>query len=298
MKKKKLHTLFRSMRIPFLLLTPVTIILGAGIVHYEGNDLDWWHLTLIMIAALAAHISVNLLNEHHDFHSGLDLLTQRTAFSGGSGALPEQPQFSGLVLTAGILALLVSVMIGFYFSIRNFSLLPIGVTGVIIILSYSGWIVRHPFLCLIAPGLAFGPMMVLGTQICLSGSVTRLAIIVSLIPFFLANNLLLLNQFPDINADRKVGRRHIPIAYGTKISTRIFAVFHILSFLIILLAIHNHQLPYSALATLIMIIPAIMAFRGATTYSNTLRGLLPAMRYNLLVTLLTPTILSFNLMTG
>jgi len=32
----------------------------------------------------------------------------------------------------------------------------------------------------------------------------------------LVNNLLLLNQFPDVDADKTVGRRHYPIAVGRK----------------------------------------------------------------------------------
>ena len=36
----------------------------------------------------------------------------------------------------------------------------------------------------------------------------------SLVPFFLVNNLLLLNQFPDVAADRQAGRRHLLVQHG------------------------------------------------------------------------------------
>ena len=57
---------------------------------------------LIVIGAVSAHISVNMLNEYFDFKSGLDLKTEITAFSGGSGALPDNPEMAGTILIIGL----------------------------------------------------------------------------------------------------------------------------------------------------------------------------------------------------
>ena len=297
MRNRRILTVLRSMRVPFLLLTPTSILLGLGTAVHQGNPVDWWLLILIMIAALSAHISVNTLNEYHDFQSGLDLLTNKTPFSGGSGALPAQPQYSGMVLLTGILFLLITVLLGLYFIyLRGLLILPIGLLGIAIILSYSGWMNRHPVLCLIAPGLAFGPIMVVGTYIVLTGQYSWHAVLVSLLPFLLVNNLLLLNQYPDIEADRQTGRQHIPITYGTDVSTRIYTVGHLLAFLLILLATTGRLLPMSALACLIMVLPATFALIGATRHAGNPQKLLPALKHNVLVTLLTPSLLVVSLL--
>ena len=80
------RVLLQSMRGPFLVLTPVCVLLGVGTVVANKAPVDWSLLFLCLLGALLAHISVNALNEYADFRSGLDLATLRTPFSGGSGA--------------------------------------------------------------------------------------------------------------------------------------------------------------------------------------------------------------------
>ncbi len=91
-----------------------------------------------------------------------------------------------------------------------------GLLGVVLIVTYTSRITRYPWLCLIAPGLAFGPFMVVGGFMVLTGEFSWLAFWVSWIPFLLVNNLLLLNQFPDEAADRRLGRFNIIMRLGGK----------------------------------------------------------------------------------
>ena len=211
----KLTVALGSTRPAFLLLTPTCLLTGIGTAAYSGVELDYQIIILVFIAALSAHASVNLLNEYSDFKSGLDLKTRKTAFSGGSGTLPANPKLSGIVLALGIVFLLITVGAGLYLAwLKSYWLIAIGVGGVIIILLYTKWIHRWPWICLFSPGLAFGPIMVMGTHLALSGSINVLSGVASMVPFFVVNNLLLLNQIPDIEADKSVGRNHFAIKYG------------------------------------------------------------------------------------
>ncbi len=117
------------------------------------------------MGAMSAHISVNMLNEYHDFKSGLDFKTKKTPFCGGSGALPNNPEIANLVLLFGLLALFITLAIGIYFiTIIGTTILPIGLLGFVIIVTYTQWLNRMPLLCLIAPGLGFGLLMFVGSQ--------------------------------------------------------------------------------------------------------------------------------------
>ena len=75
-------------RLPFLVLTPACVLLGLASVHWTHDHLDLLMAALVMLGALAAHVSVNAFNEYLDFRSGLDAMTKPTPFSGGSGVLP------------------------------------------------------------------------------------------------------------------------------------------------------------------------------------------------------------------
>jgi len=142
------------MRGPFLILTPVCVFLGMSIVIANRVNVDIYMLALVLLGAVLAHISVNTLNEYLDFRSGLDLTTSKTRFSGGSGALPQNPEMAQAVLTVGSMSLVATLLIGlFFFWKLGPGIIPIGVLGLMLIVTYTGWINKHPFLCLIAPGI-------------------------------------------------------------------------------------------------------------------------------------------------
>lgn len=287
------------MRLPFILLTPVCVFLGFGTAFNSGAEINTATFLLVLVGAICAHISVNTFNEYHDFRSGLDLVTQKTPFSGGSGALPDNPQAANAVLIVAITALLVTILTGLYFIyLCGLTILPLGLLGIAIILLYTGWINRHPFLCLLAPGLSFGPLMVTGTHFVLTGHYSWQAIVVSLVPLFLVNNLLLLNQYPDIEADKSVGRRHFPITFGTGISNWIYTGFISLSYLTILIAVAAGLLPKLSLISLLTLIAAVPALMGVIKYANNIPKLIPYLGLNVAATLLTPTLLWVSLLAG
>lgn len=252
----------------------------------------WLHGLLALVAALAAHVSVNALNEYVDFKTELDQQTQRTPFSGGSGTLPAHPALAGLTLAAAVLALGVTCVIGLYFVGRwphaLTQLAPLGLLGVALVAGYSPWITRNPWLCLIAPGLGFGPLMVAGTQFALAGRYTEGAWWASAVAFFLVNNLLLLNQFPDVEPDRAVGRKTLPIVLGRRRCVAVLAAQWLLAYGALGCAVLLGALPVAALAGCLTAPLAMVAWHGARHHADDLPGLLPAMGMNVAVTLATP----------
>ncbi len=294
MSKKK--ALVQTIRIPFLILTPVCILLGVSLAKFQGYSINYYDVLLVLVAALMAHISVNTLNEYFDFKSGLDLNTQRTPFSGGSGALPNNPDLHHNVLSIGIASLVVTLIIGLYFINRfGLAIAPIGVLGLILVLSYTQWINKHPLLCLIAPGLGFGLLFVLGTHYVFSENYHFIPLLIALIPFFLVNNLLLLNQYPDIQADKKAGRNHFPIAFGIKKSNAVYALFVLSTIISLVYLVINNLLPTISLLALIPMPLALFSLSGANKHGNKI-GLYPHyLAANVAVTLLVPLVLSISL---
>lgn len=286
----------------FLLLAMSSVVLAIALcwpaVIDPGFVLD---AALLALGALAAHAAVNVLNEYHDFRSGLDLHTERTAFSGGSGALPAHPHRAGAALCLGLGCLALCVAIGGWFLLRKpelaWRLAPLGAAGVLLVLLYTPWLTRRPWLCLMAPGLGFGPLMVLGGVLVLGGSLDGRGLLVSLVPFFLCNNLLLLNQFPDVQADRLAGRCTLPMLIGPQRAVRVLCLQWALAFGLLPLAVLLGLLPG---ATLVALFTLPLALRAAWLLREPCsRGpLLAAMRLNVLVSLLTPLLLAAGVVAG
>ena len=285
----------QSLRLPFLVLSPVCVFLGAAIV-IQQQSINPYTFSLAMAGAMLAHIAVNTLNEYHDFKSGLDMLTRKTPFSGGSGALPQNPGLAQRVLMIGIISLLATVLIGVFFILRHgLELLPLGLVGICIIVMYTGWINKHPILCLLAPGIGFGVLMVVGTQFVLQGHYSADSFFVAIIPFSLTNNLLLLNQYPDIDADKRIGRHHLPIAYGIKVSNLIYAVFIFITLITIASGILLGYLPTLSALALFPPLLCFYALSGAIKYGEQLGDYPNYLAANVAATILTPIILSISL---
>jgi 1,4-dihydroxy-2-naphthoate octaprenyltransferase len=288
--------LLGPMRLPFLVLPPGCVLLGVGTAVWSQGRINVWYAILAFVGAVAAHISVNALNEYYDFKSGLDLRTRPTPFSGGSGTLPANPEAARSALITGLVALGLAAAIGvFFLFVWGWGLLPLGLLGLIVVFTYTNWITRLPLLCLIAPGLGFGLLMVMGTDFVLTGHYSWPAFFASLVPTFLVSDLLLLNQFPDVEADESVGRRHYPILIGRKASSLIYGAFLLGAYLAIIAGWVLGYLPAWALLGLLTLAIAVPTAIGAYRYADDLEKLAPYMGLNVLLTVLTPILAAVGL---
>ena len=296
-----IKTLLKSMRLPFLALTFSSIFLSCSTVFYNRSSFRVIDLLLVALGALAAHISVYTFNEYYDFKSGLDAVTEKTPFSGGSGALIDNPNSSHNVLSSALVSLTITILVGLFFIINyGPSILPFGIVGIIIIVSYTQWLNRSPFLCLISPGLAFGPLMITGTFLILTGTFSWDSLLISLIPFFLVNNLLLVNQLPDIKADKSVGRKHFPIVYGIDNSLKLYLTISAITCLLIIILVGLSVLPKLSLISIIPLFASIKVFKGLRSRIDEIKkqqfsNIEPLLGLNVAMTILTPVILGLTL---
>lgn len=280
----------------FLTLSLVCVALAVALGWYEIQRLEGTLLLLVLVMALAAHISVNAFNEYFDFRSGLDYLTRKTPFSGGTGTLLKYPSRARQALGLASVTLLIVIVLGLWLSFQQgWQLLWIGVPGVLMIYIYTQYINRSPVFCLLAPGIGFGLLMTLGAIWVLTGELTATAWAVAVIVAFLVSNLLLLNQFPDVEADQQVGRKHFPIVLGRSASARIFVALLAGSYLVLLLAVWQHWLPVHALFALLTLIPAFFLARGVLSKAEQIDELIPFMGLNVALCHLYPLALAAGL---
>lgn len=276
-----LKIFFGVARVNFLTLALVCVALALALSWYQVHQLALVSTLLVVVLALAAHISVNAFNEYFDFKSGLDFLTQKTPFSGGSGTLVNHPNQAGFALAVAISALFLVIGLGLLLAyFQGWQLLLIGIPGVLIIYAYTQYINRLPFFCLLAPGLGFGLLMTLGASWVFTGFLTPGAWVLAIIVTLLVSNLLLLNQFPDVEADKKVGRLHYPILLGRVASAWIFVGFLVLSYLLLILAVALGWLPVQSLLGLLSLFLAVPVMVKTVRLANNIPELTPVLGMN------------------
>ncbi|MEE8398363.1 MAG: prenyltransferase [Desulfobacterales bacterium] len=289
--------LLGPMRLPFIILTPACVVLGLGAAVWKTTavQINGFHVVLLFLGAISAHISVNAFNEYFDFKSGLDFKTNRTPFSGGSGTLPENPGLAGQALATAIATFSITLFLGIYFvTVSGLLLIPLGLLGLFIIYTYTPWLTRNAVLCLITPGVGFGTLMVMGTYFVAAGEYSWTAFVASLIPFFLVSNLLLLNQFPDVEADRTIERKHFPITVGKQASSTIYISFLFLTYLTIVGGVYLELMPKLCLIGLLTIGMAVPAGIGAYRHADNTEKLIPSMGLNVVINIATPTLVAIG----
>jgi 1,4-dihydroxy-2-naphthoate octaprenyltransferase len=236
-------------RAPFLLLPVTLVINGAAAAYYDGSFL-LERAILALVGLIGLHMAVNIFNEWSDYRSGIDLNTERTPFSGGSGTLPSGALSAKAALVFGIVCSLIGLGIGVYFLLLLGRVMVVFlIVGAMCVLFYTTVLARIGT-GEIAAGLGLGALPVIGTALVQSGAVSPTAVAASIGPFFMTFNLLLLNEFPDEAADREGRRRNLVLLLGRKPAAFIWVVAALSTPISIVVAWYLGHLPIFCLAAM------------------------------------------------
>ena len=280
-------------RFQFLPLTVIMVSLGTAIAAYEGY-FHFGHFLLAMVGSILVHITVNVINDYHDYMDGIDLNTQRTPFSGGSGVLPSNLLKPKQAFWFATTCLLIAMTIGFYFVvIKGWLLFPLLLLAGFSAYFYNVYLAKWHMGEIFA-GISFGPLLVLGSYYVQTGRYSWEALVASLAPGLLTANLLFLNEFPDREADQKGGRRHFVISMGKKDASYLFVVFLIASYLCILVGVFTKMMPVVTLIGLGTIGFGWKAAKGALRYYNNTEKLVPILGANVITILGTQALLAIG----
>ncbi len=261
----KLEAYLGVARAPFLML-PVTLTASGAMAAYYGGSFSWFRTLLALAGLLALHACVNAFNEVSDMKSGIDLRTQRTPFSGGSGTLPTGGLQTRTAFAFAVILALAGIIIGVYFVwYTGFVLLLILIPGAFCVLAYADFL-SHTGFGEIAAGLGLGLLPVMGVAVVQEGHLPSAAVAAGVPAFFMTFNLLLLNEFPDEMADRTGRRKHLVILLGRRRAALIYSAAALMTPLSIAAAVSAGVLPPAALfalvPSLLLLMPLNWAFRS------------------------------------
>jgi 1,4-dihydroxy-2-naphthoate polyprenyltransferase len=280
-------------RFQYLPLTINLVSLGTAIAAYEG-DFHLGHFLLAMIGSILVHMTVNVINDYHDYVDGIDLNTQRTPFSGGSGVLPSNLLKPKQAFWFATICLLMAMVIGFYFvMIKGWLLFPLLFVSGFSAFFYNVYLAKWHMGEIFA-GLCFGPLLVLGAYYVQTGRYSWETLFASLAPGILTANLLFLNEFPDWEADRRGGRRHWVITLGKRGASYLFVALLAASYLCIVIGVFTKVMPVVTLIGLGTLGFGWKAAKGALTCYDSTEKLVPVLGANVITILGTQALLAIG----
>lgn len=285
---------FMETRPQFLLLSVVLVGHGAMLALWQGS-FSWTRMLLAAVALLLMHASVNVLNDWHDYsRTGIDKRTRRTPFSGGSGLLPAGVMTAKGALVLGLGTLLAACAIGLYLAwISGWPLLAIGILGALSVVAYTPVLTRIG-LGEVAAGLALGTLPVVGAYYLFTGRLDAVAWVSGIPAGLLTYNLLLLNEFPDAEADATGGRRHMVILLGKRGASWLYAAVEAGVYVAVIAGVAVGMLTPWALLSLGGAIFAAKAIQGALQHYDSHEALIPAQGANVAAVLVTNALLAIG----
>ena len=266
----------RVIRVRFLLASIIAVSVGLALHWSQNGSIDYLDIILTFAGVLALHASVDLLNDYWDFKRGIDTKTTRTKMSGGTGVLPEGLLKPSSVYRAGVIFLIIGSLIGSYFVITNGILIAIILGFAILsIYFYSTKIVDSGL------GEFFvavkGSMIVIGTFFIQSGEVTVESILAGIIIGTLSSLVLFIASFPDHDADKSKGRKTLVIIVGKKKAVKLFWLFPLVSYVVILIGVSVNLFPLLSLISLLSFPLMIKSGLGLQKNYDAIDNLVPFM---------------------
>jgi 1,4-dihydroxy-2-naphthoate octaprenyltransferase len=275
---------FKETRPSFLLLTPIAFSIGLSVAYVEGH-FEIFRAALGLIGVVLAHVSINVFNDFFDYKSGLDFRTEPTPFSGGSGMLTSgaiKPRDAYLFALA---SMLLGGLIGLYFVLTtSWMLIPLIAVAVFSIYLYTSFLANY-YVGELITGINFGPLMSMGGYFILAGRFNLLSLAAGIVPGILVGNLLLLNEFPDVYADKNVGRKNVVIKLGTETASKIYGALIALIYVWIIACIFLQWMPLTVLVAFVTLPLAVKTVKGVINNHDNIPNLIPSMGGNVKLTL-------------
>jgi 1,4-dihydroxy-2-naphthoate octaprenyltransferase len=221
--------IFASLRAPFFTGVIVPVALGSILAWYHTGNFFWGYFILTMIGAIALHAGANTINDYFDHFSGNDPVNREYVrpFTGGSRLIQNKNLTAKGMLTISLTCYAIAIAIGlFLVGVRGWPILIMGVIGVA-----SGIMYVAPWVNLAAHGVGevavamnFGVLSVLGAYYVQAQRLSWEAVLASVPVGLLITAILWINEFPDFNADKAVGKTHWVVRLGRKKSAFVFTI--------------------------------------------------------------------------
>ncbi|MHA2056604.1 MAG: 1,4-dihydroxy-2-naphthoate octaprenyltransferase [Candidatus Thorarchaeota archaeon] len=280
-KPSKLRIWLSEMRAPFLTAAIVPVILGTCVAWASSGIflLDVFLLTLI--AGVFIHIGSNIANDYYDHQSGTDDINVDFVrpFTGGSRMIQRGWMSPREVFVEAVFFFILGGGIGVYLAYtRGFEILILGVIGV-----GSGFFYTAPPFRFVSRGygevfigLNFGVLMTLGAYFVQTQVLAWEAVFPSIPIAILITAVLYINEFPDSDADKAVGKLTIVVRLGRARAAKGYAVLMTSVYLSILIPILLNLVNWYTILGIATLPIAILATRYALTHYDRPLPLTPA----------------------
>ncbi len=283
-----LGTLLLAARPQYLGASVAPVLVGSALGYAVTGSLSVGLFVLATLAIMALHAGANVVNDYFDHVSQNDWVNQNpTPFSGGSRFIQNGLLSPKATLLVGLAYLAIGSGIGLLivFLTQSAFILGIGLAGVLGAFFYTAGPIQLGYRGVgeIVIGLLFGILPVFGSYYLQSRSVDILPLLPALIVAILIFLVILINEFPDLAADRQVHKRTMIVAFGVPFSIGVYRATLACSYVIATLMLARWATFFGGTFYLLTLPLAIFAMRSANQQDLAKPGLYRANQLTILL---------------
>ncbi|MBF0254153.1 MAG: 1,4-dihydroxy-2-naphthoate octaprenyltransferase [Candidatus Omnitrophica bacterium] len=274
-------TWLQALRVPFLTASLVPVVLGTAVAWQKIRHIDWFLFFLALLGVACLQSGTNLANDYFDHLSKNDdsNLTP-TPVSGGSRVIQEGLLPAATVLKSALVFFGVGSLIGIYLAwhLRSAEILWLGVVGVFCGFFYTAAPLKLGYRGLgeMLVGLCFGPLPVMGAYCVQTQRITPEAFWASVPVGILIALVVFINEFPDHNADKAVGKKTLVVSLGPERAIKVYRASLAVTYIYTAILICMRVFPISTLPVFLTLPLAFRAVRVSKDNLRNVPGLLPA----------------------
>lgn len=243
-------------RLPFLTATFVPVVLGTAIAWHRTGSFNPVYFAVVLATVALVHIGTNLSNDYYDHLSGNDEVNLKfSPFSGGSRVIQNGQIAAGHILFAALLCFGAAMLLGVHLLLATgkLAIVLFGLTGILCGFFYTASPARIGYHALgeLAVGFGFGPLTLIGSYWIQTFSFDRVATLASVPVGILIMLVLLINEFPDYEADKAVGKRTLAVLLGRRKAVGLYLSLLVLAYIFIIAMVVARVFPIFCLGALL-----------------------------------------------
>jgi 1,4-dihydroxy-2-naphthoate polyprenyltransferase len=256
----------QAFRLHYVPTSVLPAILGSAIAWAGFHNFNFWYFALIIIAVTLHHIGLNMIDDVFDYLHAVDRSrgAQKNPYTGGSGVLTTELIPVSQVMTAAVICYLLALAIAIYLTmVVGWPVLIFVAIGVFSSVFYTTPPVKYGYrgfgeLSLL---LNFGPVVCLGAFYVQTKSLAWEPFMISLVPGFLMWSMIVINEIPDYEDDRRAGKWNLVARLGRKSGVGLYVAGLICAYGTMLLCAALHIASVHVLWGLLTLPVAYKAFR-------------------------------------
>ena len=293
----------KAIRAPFFTASAIPVLVGSALAWNITGKFSLSKFILVLVGVPLFNAGTNLANDYYDHKTGNDEInTQVTPFSGGSrviqnGVIPPKHMLIGSFLFFGL-----GSIIGLYLNAVTPGnlILYLGIFGLLTGFFYTAApvLIGYRGIGEFVVGLNLGTLTIIGAYYVQTHSLSWSAFWLSLPIGFLVAAILYINQFPDYEADKAVGKRHLVVILGKR--RAVYGYYFLISatYLVIAGSVIFKMVTPFALVSFLTLPIALGAIKILKANYDKFAELIPAQAKTIQTHLFTGLLLSLGLVIG